>query len=72
MRVRFDFLGHHVVYTTAIDGDAFQSIHNRSGMSDEEAKRAFHREHAREIEILKQQRDENKSTALDGGIIRVS
>jgi hypothetical protein len=70
--MRVDFLGNYVIYTTAIDGDAFQSIHNRSGMSDQEAARAFHREHAREIEVLKKQRDENKSTTLDSGVLRFS
>lgn len=72
MRVRYDFFGHYVVYTTAMNGVAFQSMHNRSGMTNEEATRAFHREHAREIVVLQQQKreNENKSIKNDSGIIR--
>jgi hypothetical protein len=64
MRVRYDFIGDKVIYTSVIDGAAFQSIHNRAGMNEQEAMKAFHREHAREILILNQQRLQNESTSI--------
>lgn len=65
MKIRYDFIGDKIIYTSVIDGAAFQSIHNRGGMNDQEAMQAFHRQHAREIVILQKQKlqDESKSIA---------
>jgi hypothetical protein len=64
MRVRYDFVGNLVVYTSVINGEAFQSIHKRDGMTDEQAKGSFHRDHAREIVILQQQKLQNESKSI--------
>lgn len=64
MQVRYDFIGHFVVYTSVIDGSAYQSIHNRSGMNEQDAMRSFHREHAREITVLRKQSKQYESKSI--------
>lgn len=68
MQTRIDFIGKDwVVYTTAIAGNAFQSLHKRTGMTTDQARKAFHREHKSEVFILLNQKkqNENKSIAVN-------
>lgn len=53
---RYDFMGSKVVYTTIIAGAAYQSIHERSGLTDQQARESFHREHNAEVLILLRQK----------------
>jgi hypothetical protein len=57
---RYDFIDNKVVYTTIVAGAAFQSIHERNGLTDEQAKQAFHREHNAEVLILLRQKAQNE------------
>jgi hypothetical protein len=66
--MRYEFYKDSIIYVSAIPGKAFASIHKMNGMSREDAKKAFHREHQREILIMLQ--DENKSIEIDQRIIR--
>ena len=57
--MRYDFLntkkGRVIIYTEAINSNAYQSIHLVNNLSEDEAKRAFHREHKKEVLTLLQQ-----------------
>jgi len=69
--MRYDFYntrkaGRVVIYTEAINGTAFQSIHKCGGMQDDIAKSAFHREHKREVLTLIQQKLVNEKLIKDG------
>ena len=66
--MRFDFqnlkVGRVVIYTSAVNGTAYCSIHKCNGMNDVQAKNSFHREHQKEVLTLIQQKlinDEYKS-----------
>jgi hypothetical protein len=62
--VRFDFYKKFIIYTSVFRGNAYASLHNREGMSDDAAKKAFHREHNKEVATLYEQHGKkNQSTA---------
>jgi len=61
---RYDFIADLVVYTTIIGKEAFQSLHKRSGLTDAQAKQAFHREHNAEVLILLRQKAQNENTLI--------
>jgi len=62
--MRVDFLGNLVIYTSVIQGAAYQSIHRRDGMTDEKAKTAFIREHKHECEVLIRQNKQHESKSI--------
>jgi hypothetical protein len=51
------FVGKWVVYSSIVDGNRFASIHNRTDLSDEQAKGYFIKEHQKEVKLLLQQRE---------------
>ena len=55
------FMGKWVVYLTVIGDGCYMSTHNRTGLSDQQARGYFKREHAIEVNTLlaqKRQRTE--------------
>ena len=69
--MRYDFhntrkAGRVVIYTEAINGTAFQSIHKCGGMPDDIAKSAFHREHNKEVLELMRQKLVNEKLITNG------
>jgi hypothetical protein len=51
------FVNKYVVYSSMVNGDRFASIHNRTGLSDEQAKGYFVKEHQKEVRYLIRQKE---------------
>lgn len=61
---RIDFIGKWVVYTSVIDGGAYQSLHKRSTMTDAEASKAFLREHQAEVLSMLVEKHKNENLLI--------
>jgi IS5 family transposase len=55
----YNFYKNVVIYTTVYKGNAYHSIHKRSHLTDEQAKKSFHREHNAEVLALLVQQAQN-------------
>lgn len=69
----FYFAGKYVFYSTLIGKDRFMSIHDRTGLTDEQAMNLFvgkHNEEVKQLIIQKTENENNKSKAADSRIIR--
>ena len=53
---RIEFLGKYISYFTVIGDDCFISTHDRTGLSDEQAKGYFRDAHDKEVLVLMQQK----------------
>lgn len=65
----------YVMYSTIIKDDRFMSIHDRTGLTDEQAQHRFMNKHRDEVQLLireKLENENNKSKADDCRIIRNS
>ena len=49
---RFEYLGKHIAYVSVVQRNAYISIHNRDGLTDQQARMKFHIEHTNEVDYL--------------------
>ena len=68
--MRYEFHKDYIIYISATDGKAFASLHKMNGLDLEGAKKAFHREHQREILIMLKDEQKNQSPEIDQRLIR--
>jgi hypothetical protein len=52
---RIDFIKDCVVYTSVVDGNAYQSVHKKGTLTNAKASKAFYREHADQVYSMVQE-----------------
>ena len=68
--MRIDFIKNLVIYTSVDKGAAFSSIHDRTGLTNDQASKHFLYDHVKEVAFLMQQRTVNENSGNEGREIK--